>query len=123
MNNFKNQSFISLETRRKNGAVVPTPVWFAESDGALWVWTQADSGKVKRIRNNAGVRIAPCDQRGGLKGDWVAATASVIDDEADVQRVSDLLREKYGWQKRIFELFGRFRKRAYAAVRISLAQP
>ena len=120
MNQFVNQQFISLETVRKNGQAVATPVWFVESEGALWVWTQADSGKIKRIRNNSKVRVAPCDQRGGLKGEWVNATATHIEDEAGVERVSALLRKRFGWQKRVFELLGKLRGAKYAAIRIEL---
>jgi PPOX class probable F420-dependent enzyme len=46
---------VCLTTFRKNGEAVPTPVWFAESDGKLYIYTANSSGKVKRIRNNASV--------------------------------------------------------------------
>ena len=61
---FANQKYISLETYRKNGQAVRTPVWFADSDGQLYVYTLADAGKAKRLRNDPRARIAPCDMRG-----------------------------------------------------------
>ena len=114
--------YISLETMRKNGNVVATPVWFAEDAGKLFVWTQADSGKIKRIRNNTRVRVAPCDQRGGLKGGWIPATARVIDDPASIERVSAMLRKRFGLAKRLFELMGKLRRNKYAAIELTLGE-
>ena len=69
---FEGQKYLSLETFRKNGEGVRTPIWFAaEKDGGaavLYIYTIADTGKVKRIRNNPRVRIAPCDMRGNVTG-------------------------------------------------------
>ena len=56
--------YLSLETFRKSGQGVPTPVWFVQDGPALYISTEGSSGKVKRIRNNARVRIAPCDMWG-----------------------------------------------------------
>ena len=60
---------ISLTTFRKTGAGVPTPVWFGEQDGKLYVMTRSDMGKAKRIRNNPQVRVAPCTIRGKVTGE------------------------------------------------------
>jgi len=56
---FKDQEFLSIETFRKNGSGVKTTVWFAQEGDMLYVWTIGESGKAKRIRNNARVNIAP----------------------------------------------------------------
>ncbi|KAA3662518.1 MAG: PPOX class F420-dependent oxidoreductase, partial [Chloroflexi bacterium] len=37
--------YIALETFRKNGTGVITPVWVAGENGSLFVWTDADSWK------------------------------------------------------------------------------
>ena len=65
--------YVSLVTYRKDGTAVPTPVWVSRDGDKLLVWTQADSGKVKRIRNRGHVMVAPCDARGGLQGEPVDA--------------------------------------------------
>ena len=104
---FTNQNFINLETTRRNGEAVQTPVWFVELGGMLYVRTGADSGKVKRIRNNGLVRVAPCDYRGELQGDWVDAQARLVD-SSTAEQVNQLFNRKYGLQKRGFELLGRF---------------
>ena len=70
-----NPTYIALETFRKSGDGVVTPVWVVAEGGKLYVWTVGDSGKVKRIRNNGRVRIAVSDSRGTPKSDWVEAEA------------------------------------------------
>jgi len=72
------QKYISLVTFRKSGVAVPTPVWFGEQDGKLYVKTRNDSGKYKRIRNNPKVKIAPCNMRGTITGPEFSGTARVL---------------------------------------------
>src|SRR5438105_12070866 len=105
---FANQKYISLETFRKNGQGVQTPVWFAESDGQLYVYTLANAGKIKRIRNNPRVRIAPCDMRGQVKGEQREAEARLLQGE-EAARANALLDAKYWW-KRFFNLTSRLRR-------------
>ncbi len=66
-----NAKYIALETFRKSGEGVITPVWVTPEDGKLYVWTVDGSWKVKRIRNNDRVRIAVSDARGNPQSDWV----------------------------------------------------
>ncbi len=77
-NEIHGQQYISLTTFRRSGVAVPTPIWFAERDGKLYVKTRNDSGKFKRIRNNPSVRVAPCTMRGKLIGPEFAGTARVL---------------------------------------------
>lgn len=71
--------FIALETFRKDGQAVKTPVWTVARDGKLLVWTQGGSWKIRRIRNNGRVRVAQCDMRGNVEGPWVEGIATVSD--------------------------------------------
>src|SRR4029077_4557167 len=83
---FAGQKYLNLETFKKSGAGVKTPVWFAadpsvdldSSEAKLYVYTIGVSGKVKRIRNTNRVRVAPCNTRGGLLGQWVDARAEIV---------------------------------------------
>jgi PPOX class probable F420-dependent enzyme len=105
MNNlaqFKNQLFLNLETRRKDGTAVPTPVWFVQDEEAVFVRTIDGSGKVKRARNFPQVRVMPCDARGGPLGAWQPGTATVDGAEA-YGRVKELLIAKYGAEVQAFE--------------------
>ena len=118
---FTNQNFINLETTRRNGEAVQTPVWFVELGGMLYVRTGADSGKVKRIRNNGLVRVAPCDYRGELQGDWVDAQARLVD-SSTAEQVNQLFNRKYGLQKRGFELLGRFSSSKMVTIAIKIKE-
>jgi uncharacterized protein len=75
------QKYISLATFRKSGIAVPTPVWFGEEHGKLYVQTRSDSGKYKRIRNNSRVQIARCTMRGKITGPQFEATARILPPE------------------------------------------
>lgn len=118
---FERQNYLNLKTFRKNGAGVPTPVWFVEHEGLLYVWTLNDSGKVKRIRNNGYVKVAPCNARGGLLGDWLDAQANLVSDQATIQAVNRLLDQKYGLQRSLFNLLGRSHKQDRVILAIKLA--
>ena len=87
--------YLSLTTFRRDGSAVATPVWLVRDGDALLVTTQASSGKVKRIRNNPAVLLAPCDARGRLKGEQVEGRAVLQDAEATV-RTTGLIRRRYG---------------------------
>jgi PPOX class probable F420-dependent enzyme len=103
-----NPTYIALETFRKSGEGVVTPVWVTAENGKLYVWTLANSGKAKRIRNNGRVRIAISDARGNPKSEWVEARARVLSDPAEDQKQRKRLAKKYGWQFHLFNLMGRF---------------
>ena len=74
----RGQKYVSLITVRKNGTKVATPVWFGEDDNRLYVMTRSTMGKVKRIRNNPLVEVAPCTVTGKITGDRLFAQARVL---------------------------------------------
>ena len=93
------QKYISLTTFRKTGVGVPTPVWFGEQDGKLYVMTRSDMGKAKRIRNNPQVKVAPCTIRGKVTGPEFAARARILPPE-EHRSARQTLDRKY-WMARI----------------------
>jgi len=95
----RHQKYVSLTTFRKTGVAVPTPVWFGEHDDKLYVMTRSDMGKTKRIRNNPGVKVAPCSMRGRVTGPEFSATARILPPEAG-QKARETLNRKY-WMARI----------------------
>lgn len=98
---FTTQPYLSLETYRKNGEAMRTPVWFVRDGDRLYIRTVANSGKVKRLRANPRLSVALCDRVGNVTGPWVAATGrEVRDDPTLYERVDRLLDEKYGEIKR-----------------------
>lgn len=101
------EPFISVTSFKRDGTAVATPVWCVAKNGSLLVFTEADSGKVKRIRHDPHVSVAPCSYRGKPRGPAVEADATVLDDTDEVEA---LLTGKYGWTWRGYNL-------AMAAVR------
>lgn len=92
---------ISLTTFRRSGAAVATPVWFVLDGECLLVWTFADRGKVKRIRTNPHVTVAPCTYRGRPTGAAFVATTRFLPESVG-PRVQALLSQKYGLKKRLY---------------------
>ena len=114
--------YLSLETRKRDGSVVLTPVWFADTDEQLFIFSAGAAGKVKRIRNDPSVRVAPCGVAGKLLGPWQCGEARLLL-QADEQRLAHrALRRRYGWQMRLLDyfsgLFGHRSKRAWIALRL-----
>jgi len=122
---FDNAKYFSLETFRKTGTGVRTPVWFASDPASrngltrFYVYALPDSGKVKRIRNNPKVRIAPCNMRGDVRGAWVDATARTCD-AAEMAKGQSLLIQKYGLMKRIGDFFSGLRGRTQVVLAIEI---
>ena len=106
-----NPKFIALETFRKSGEAVKTPVWTVAQDGRLLVWTQGDSWKVKRARNNRRVRVAKCDMRGNTEGPWVeGVVASISDDREQKRAMRGHLRRKYPFMYSILSFIAALRR-------------
>jgi uncharacterized protein len=112
--------YLSLATFRRSGTEVATPVWFAAVGDRLYVVTSGDAGKVKRLRNSARARVAPCDARGRVSGAWREATARVVDAMA-VAPARAALVKKYGWQVRLLDLFSRLTGRIHRRAWIEIA--
>jgi PPOX class probable F420-dependent enzyme len=112
--------YINLATFRKNGAEVKTPVWFAALDGKLYVYTPTTAGKAKRLRNSPRARVAPCDIRGNVLGEFRDTSARFVTDAALVERVYAALRKKYGWQIALLSLgariAGKIKDRVYIEI-------
>lgn len=105
--------YVSITTRRRSGETVSSPVWIAPlGDGRYCFTTGAQSGKVKRIRNFPDVEIRPCDVRGRVAAGAAAvlATARIVTGEA-FEPVRAAVKQKYGFQFRLIEVFGAIRSR------------
>jgi PPOX class probable F420-dependent enzyme len=87
-------SYLSLTTFRRDGTPVATPVWVVGDGDRLVVWTAASSWKVRRIRRNPAVTVAPCTFRGRLTGTPVSGRASVLPAD-QTSRIKDLIKKKY----------------------------
>ena len=101
---FIDQKYINLETYKKDGTPIRTPVWFVIDNDLIYVITRDNTGKVKRLRNNQDVRIVLCSFKGEPKNEWVKAKAeNITGDEAD--KAIKLRKKKYGMSARLIGLF------------------
>ena len=88
--------YVSLTTYRRDGTPVATPVWHVVDDGLLYVWTEAGSWKVKRLRRDPRAKVVVCDIRGRIAPGAVAAegTGRLLDAQG-TEKVRRLLGRKY----------------------------
>jgi PPOX class probable F420-dependent enzyme len=105
---FQGEKVISLETYRRNGEPVRTPVWFLEENGTLYVHTDDSTGKVKRIRRNPKVRVAPSHFRGKPKAEYVDARAELETSPGTVENYHSQIYKKYGLQGTFTKFLQRF---------------
>jgi PPOX class probable F420-dependent enzyme len=103
---FSGHQYVNLETYRKNGQPVTTPVWFTIDDNKIFVVTRNKTGKIKRLQNNSKVRIVPSGIRGQPKGKWLNGNA-VFANPDQLERALKLRNKKYGLKARLSGLFSR----------------
>jgi uncharacterized protein len=90
-----------LVTYRRSGKAVATPVWFAEAGGRLYVRSEGDTGKVKRIRAGSQARVAPSTFRGRPKGAAIAAQPRLLP-IGEHPVAEGALARKYGLLRRLY---------------------
>jgi uncharacterized protein len=107
-NDLAAEQYVSITTFKRDGTPVSTPVWVAGENGSLLVVSEAGSWKVKRIRRDGHVRVAPCSARGAPRGEPIEADATIEEETADVEK---LLAAKYGlWYRAYVRLSALARK-------------
>ena len=111
------EKYVNLSTKKKDGSFVNTPVWFAQ-DGEkndFFIFSAGEAGKIKRIKNFSSVRVAICDVRGNLKGEWISAQAELVSEEESKIKAYKQLHKKYGLTIKVFDffskLFGKYEQR------------
>jgi PPOX class probable F420-dependent enzyme len=91
-----------LVTYRRDGTPVPTPVWAAVEEDRLYVRSERASGKVKRLRNDSRLLVAPCTVRGKPLGPAFEATAVMLPPEREAH-AEHVLAQRYGLGRALFE--------------------
>jgi hypothetical protein len=117
---FEAGEYMSLATLKKSGDFVATPVWFAPLEGAYYVFSAGNAGKVKRLRNFSEARIARCTVTGKLNGEIFPADAHLLESPEDEATALRALHRKYGLKMRFTDLLssltGKKSKRTYIRV-------
>ena len=104
LDQFLDQKYINLETYKKDGTPVRTPVWFVIDNGLIYVITRDSTGKVKRLKNNQDVQIVSCSFKGEPNNEWIKGKAEKITGkEADM--AIKLRKKKYGMFARLSGIF------------------
>jgi uncharacterized protein len=115
--------YFNLATFRRNGIAVATPVWFALMDDTFYVFSAPDTGKIKRLRLSSRARVAACDIRGKVLGEWLDAKARLVAEPAEIDRAYAALRRKYGFRIAALDFFakltGRYHRRQFIAVTVA----
>jgi PPOX class probable F420-dependent enzyme len=91
-----------LVTYRRDGEAIPTPVWFGIGDGNVYARSEERVGKVKRIRANPQVLVAPCDNRGKPKGPAARGRARILP-AADEEMAERAIQSNFGLGRRMYE--------------------
>ena len=105
----RNQNYIALTTFRKNGQGVTTPIWFAFSRDRIFFCTYERFWKVRRMRNNPNVEVAPAKARMGAPSDYkiigktIRGVARLLEGE-EAKTANRLLRKKYGFTYTVFNI-------------------
>jgi uncharacterized protein len=100
--------YILLTTFTKDGRPKPVPIWAAADGDRLLVITEAQSWKVKRIRNTPRVTMATCTLRGRPTSEPVEGTAAILD-KSHNSAVYDAIGRRYGIQGRLFNFVSKLR--------------
>jgi PPOX class probable F420-dependent enzyme len=91
---FVRQRTILLQTRKRDGSWVPTPVSIAVRGDRAYIRTYAKAGKSKRLRNFPDVRFCPATVRGRPTGATVHASARLLGGE-EARSAARLLARKH----------------------------
>ena len=97
VNSLSELKYINLETFRKNGNGVKTPVWFVTENEKIYIITRESTGKVKRLANNSQVNLAPCSFKGDIQGEWISGKATLVTGD-EAKNAIKLRKKKYGFK-------------------------
>ena len=83
-------------TYRKDGRPVAQPVWPGYEGDRLYIWTEIQAYKVKRLRHNPRALIAPCSFRGKPLGPPILASGRILETDAERSHAARVIRSQWG---------------------------
>lgn len=106
------EKYVALTTYRKNGESSSCPVWIADTGSdTVGFTTSSSSLKVKRLRNDARVRLQPSDSKGNVVAGSVEVTGrALLHDGKGFETVAAVVKKKYGIQYTMITLVGKMAK-------------
>lgn len=119
-----NAQYVALTTYRRDGTPVVTPVWAAAEGDSLFIFSNPNAGKVKRVGNSSRATVAPCTATGMITGAALPGEALLLSDD-QMPKVWKLLVKKYGIAARLFVAYDTLRslvgKTRAAGIEVRLA--
>lgn len=116
--------YVAFTTYRRDGTPVVTPVWAAAEGDSLFIFSNPNAGKVKRVRTSSRATVAPCTATGTITGAALPAEAYLLSDD-QMPKVWKLLVKKYGIAARLFVAYDALRslvgKTRAAGIEVRLA--
>jgi PPOX class probable F420-dependent enzyme len=114
--------YCSLATKKRSGTWVWTAVWFAPGDAVheYYIFSAANAGKVKRLRNFSDIQVAPCTSTGKITGPPSSGHGRLVDDVDECEQAYRVLRSKYGWQMGLLDFLSRLSGRIHHRQVISI---
>ena len=103
--------YLSVTSFKRDGTGVATPVWFVSDGSRLFALTDLHSAKVRRIRRNPRVLVAPCRANGKLLSEPLPARVELLASTPELERVQKLLIERYKLSYRLVMLIYRLGRR------------
>lgn len=99
----RGHKYCLLVSFRRSGEPVPTPVWFGlDGEGRLYVRSEVDAGKVKRIQAGARVLVGPATARGKPLGPLAEGAARVLSTDGE-EHAERALQANYGLGRTVYE--------------------
>ena len=92
---FAGRRYVNLESYKRDGKAVLTPVQSIQEEGLEYSRTDPNSWKVRRIRRNPHVRIVPSNRSGKPTGTWVDGRARILEGQ-ESDRMMLVFRKEYG---------------------------
>jgi PPOX class probable F420-dependent enzyme len=99
----RGSKYTLLVTFKRSGEPVPTPVWAGlAQNGRLYVRTEPESAKVRRLRNDPHVRVAASNVRGKPRGPVIEGRARVVP-AGEEEYAERALADHFGLGRRMYE--------------------
>jgi PPOX class probable F420-dependent enzyme len=111
------RSFLSAFTTLTASGFAQDVLHSAPAITVFYIYSEAGAGKLKRIRNNPNLRIAPCTMRGDVRGVWINGCARICEDD-EAARGQQLLTQKYGFLKIVGDFFSRLARHKQTVIAV-----
>jgi PPOX class probable F420-dependent enzyme len=89
-------------TYKRDGTPVAHPVWPGYDGDRVFLWTEVEAFKAKRLRRNPDALIAPCSFRGKPLGPPIAAHGRILETDAERAHAEATIRAQWGSKRKTF---------------------